>query len=349
MFKKNKKIFITGISGLLGSHLARFLLRTTDYTIVGADNFIGSEKNVLDDLLPNKNFEFHEFDITKNLNQFIEITKGVDCLFHTSCLPFEGLASFSPKLITTSIIEGSSAVGVVAAQNKIRRVLNFSSNARYGDINSPFKEEHIPHPCDPYGIAKLAAENILTNLGNTHNFEILSFVPHNAFGLGKYDDPFRSVINIFINLLLQNKQCYIYGDGNQLRKIIFAKEIVYQIAHFIDCKIDINGDIFNLGNKNPPVSINELYKTITKLLNIDIEPIYTAERPNEVKIAFSSCEKLQTKLKNENVFVPSISLEEGIGDIITYIKEKGVKPFKYHIDLEITNEKTPETWQKKLF
>ena len=51
--------------------------------------------------------------------------------------------------------------------------------ARYGDIKQPFKENDIPDPVDPYGIAKLAAEKVLINLSNTHGIEYNIAIPHN--------------------------------------------------------------------------------------------------------------------------------------------------------------------------
>ena len=88
--------------------------------------------------------------------------------------------------------------------------------ARYGNIDQPFREDDVPNPVDPYGISKLAAEKILINLCNTYGVEYNIAVPHNIIGIKqKYDDPFRNVASIMINLMLQNRQPIIYGDGEQ--------------------------------------------------------------------------------------------------------------------------------------
>ena len=88
--------------------------------------------------------------------------------------------------------------------------------ARYGNIKQPYYEDDEPNPVDPYGISKLAAEKILINLSNTYNIEYNIAVPHNIIGIKqKYDDPFRNVASIMINLMLQNRQPIIYGDGEQ--------------------------------------------------------------------------------------------------------------------------------------
>ena len=86
---------------------------------------------------------------------------------------------------------------------------------RYGDVSTPYKEDVEPNPKDPYGVAKLASENIKI-LCETHDVEYNIAIPHNIIGpKQKYDDPFRNVVSIMINLMLQNRQPIIYGDGNQ--------------------------------------------------------------------------------------------------------------------------------------
>ena len=102
--------------------------------------------------------------------------------------------------------------------------------ARYGDIKQPFKENDIPDPVDPYGIAKLAAEKVVINLSNTHGIEYNIAIPHNILGpKQKYDDPFRNVASIMINLMLQNRQPVIYGDGEQTRSFSDVNDCIFCI------------------------------------------------------------------------------------------------------------------------
>ena len=76
--------------------------------------------------------------------------------------------------------------------------------ARYGNIKQPFSENDDPKPVDPYGISELAAEKFLIHLCKTYDVEYNIAVPHNAIGVKqKYDDPFRNVASIMINLMLQ--------------------------------------------------------------------------------------------------------------------------------------------------
>jgi len=123
--------------------------------------------------------------------------------------------------IATSVL--SSAIS-----NKVKRFVFCSSMARYGTQESlPFREEMIPKPQDPYGIAKLASELTVRNLCETHNMEYVIAVPHNIIGpRQKYDDPYRNVASIMINLMLQNRQPVIYGDGEQQRCFSFIEDVV---------------------------------------------------------------------------------------------------------------------------
>ena len=78
--------------------------------------------------------------------------------------------------------------------------------ARYGDIKSPFAENDQLNPVDPYGVSKIAAEDILKILCSTHNVEYNIAVPHNIIGpKQKYDDPYRNVVSIMTNLMLQKR------------------------------------------------------------------------------------------------------------------------------------------------
>ena len=96
---------------------------------------------------------------------------------------------------------GSVSTFTAAIRNKVKRIVFCSSMARYGDIKTPFKESDVCNPVDPYGVTKLAAENILKILCETHNLEYNIAIPHNIIGpKQKYDDPFRNVASIMTNL-----------------------------------------------------------------------------------------------------------------------------------------------------
>ncbi|MBQ8326645.1 MAG: NAD-dependent epimerase/dehydratase family protein [Lachnospiraceae bacterium] len=333
------RVFITGVAGFLGSHLADAML-AEGHEVVGCDNLIGGYlDNVPDDV------EFYQVDCNY-LNTMNKLLKGVDIVYHTACTAYEGLSVFSPHLVSQNTYLNTASVATAAVAQGVKRFVYCSSMARYGHQEIvPFTEDMICKPQDPYGIAKYAAEQMLHCLSEVHGMELVVAVPHNIIGpRQKYDDPYRNVASIMINLMLQGRQPIIYGDGTQKRCFSFVQDD-------IDClkklafQDNVVGETINIGPDEEFVTINELAETIADLLDFDLKPIYMPGRPQEVKLATCSADKARRLLGYNTQY----TLRQGLSEMIDYIKQKGTKKFRYHLDVEIVNDKTPETWKNKLF
>src|SRR5262249_54800032 len=150
-----------------------------------------------------------------------EVRKAVDgcqVAYHLAAAPHEGLSVFSPTVVTRNTYLSSVAVFTAACDARVKRVGFTSSMARYRRQHFPVHETQPPAPVDPYGIAKVASEKTMQVLCETHGVEYVNIVPHNIYGpRQKYDDPYRNVVAIMMNRLLQRKQPIIYGDGKQRR------------------------------------------------------------------------------------------------------------------------------------
>ena len=332
------KIFISGIAGFLGSHLADAFIKD-GHQVVGCDNLIGGE---LDNVPVEA--DFYQYDCCFR-NSMLKITKGCDLVYHTAATAYEGLSVFSPHLITQNIVTGSVSLFSAAIENKVKRIVYCSSMARYGTNNIPFKEDYTPCPQDPYGIAKVAAEDILKNLCEVHNTEYVIAVPHNIIGpRQKYDDPYRNVVSIMINLMLQNRQPFIYGDGEQKRCFSYIDDDLFCLKEMAT-NSDVNSQIINIGPDEEFISINNLAEKIANQLKFNLNPRYVSGRPQEVIRATCSADKARRLLNYET----KTKLDDGLKKMIDFIKAKGIKKFRYHLDLEIINSKTPKTWKDKLF
>lgn len=334
------KIFITGIAGFLGSHLADRLLGK-GHTVAGCDNLIGGYRENIP-----QGAEFHEAD-TENLGHMTELLKGVDVVYHCAATAHEGLSVVSPYAITRNILSGSVAPITAAIQNGVKRFIFCSSMARYGANPVPYREDMEPRPEDPYGVAKFAAEDILRQLSETHGMEYVIAVPHNIIGpRQKYDDPFRNVAAIMINLMLQGRQPIIYGDGEQQRCFSFVEDDVALLeALATTAHPELVNGVLNIGPDSELVTVNELAKTIARLLDFDLDPIYIPDRPREVKVSWCSSNKARRTLG----YAPTYTLERGLKEMIDWIRARGPRPFEYHLPLEIVNDKTPRSWKEQLF
>ena len=333
------KIFITGIAGFLGSHIADKLIEEGN-EVFGCDNLIGGYlENVPESA------EFYQVDAIY-LNQMKKMTKGMDIIIHTACTAYEGLSVFSPYLIGQNTYQISMSVFTAAAENKIPTVINCSSMARYGEQEiTPFTEDLTPKPQDPYGIAKLASEQTLDVLSKVHEFDYVNLVPHNIIGpRQKFDDPYRNVVSIMINRILNGKPPIIYGDGMQERCFSDIDDVVDPIFNSLN-NSSAYGETINIGPDEDVISIKDLSYKILNVLNSDLEPMFVDPRPQEVKLAHCSADKARKILK----YNTSTSLDKSIEKIANWIIKVGPKKFRYHLDIEILNEKTPKTWKERLF
>tara|TARA_X000001036_G_C20668280_1_gene801521 strand:+ start:702 stop:1706 length:1005 start_codon:yes stop_codon:yes gene_type:complete len=333
------KIFITGIAGFLGSHVADRLIEQ-GHEVSGCDNLIGGYlENVPEEA------EFYQVDAIY-LNQMKKMTKGVDVIIHTACTAYEGLSVFSPYLVGQNTYQISMAVFTAAAENKVPKVINCSSMARYGEQDiTPFTEDLLPKPQDPYGIAKLASEQTLEVMSNVHGFDFVNLVPHNIIGpRQKYDDPYRNVVSIMINRILNGNPPIVYGDGSQERCFSDIEDVVNPIIESIHNEKAV-GETINIGPDEDVISIKDLSYKILKILSSDLEPIFVDPRPQEVKIAHCSADKSRKLLGYDT----TVNLDASITKIANWIIEVGPKKFRYHLDIEILNEKTPKTWKDRMF
>jgi len=332
-------IFITGIAGFLVSNLADFYLKK-NFKVSGCDNLIGGSLNNLN----LSKIKFYKSDC-ENLKEMTEYIKGADVVCHAAAIAHEGLSSFSPTLICNNNLTGSTSVFTAAIINKVKRIVYCSSMARYGSNQTPFEEDQEPRPVDPYGIAKLAAEKVLEVLCKTHGVEYNIAVPHNIIGpKQKYNDPYRNVVSIMVNLMLSGRRPIIYGDGEQKRNFSDVDDCIFCLDKLL-FDPNIQGQIINIGPDEENITINDLFKKISNKLAFNKQPIYTKDRPNEVKNAYCSAEKARKILGYKTL----TTLDQSIDKVIEFIKKTGVKPFEYNYNLEIINEKTPKTWSEKFF
>lgn len=332
------RIFITGVAGFLGSHLADAML-ADGHMVVGIDNLIGGELENVPAAV-----SFHQIDCN-DFEKVRRLSEGCDIFYHCAATAYEGLSVFSPHIVTQNIVSASVSVFSAAIANKAKRIVFCSSMARYGALKPPFTESQCPKPQDPYGIGKLAAEQILRSLCETHGVEYVIAVPHNIIGpRQKYDDPFRNVASIMINLMLQGRQPIVYGDGKQQRCFSFISDCLYCLKEMA-FRPNMNGEIINIGPDEEIVTIINLAERIANQLQFNLNPVFVAGRPQEVTNAICSSDRARKLLNYTTV----VDLDTGLSDMITYVRQRGVRPFKYHIDLEIVNGRTPKTWTERLF
>jgi len=331
------KIFITGVAGFLGSHLADRMLEL-GHSVAGNDNFLGGYKENIDPRV-----EFYGIDCC-SLTAMTDAMKDCDVVVHCAATAHEGLSVFSPNFITKNIYQASISTITAAIRAKVKRFVFCSSMARYGDQAVPFHEGQVPNPVDPYGIAKVAVEQTLKALSETHSMEWNIAVPHNIVGpRQRYDDPFRNVMSIMANRNLQGKSAYIYGNGEQTRCFSHVADCIKCLEQ-LALNPAITKETVNIGPDEGTITINELAALVAGECGFQEDPIYIADRPREVKHATCSADKARTLLG----YKTTVSVEQSVKETVSWIKQQGSKEFDYSFPLEIVNDLTPSTWKDRL-
>jgi UDP-glucose 4-epimerase len=343
--KKNKpRILVTGSAGFMGSHLYDRLF-AKGYMVYGVDDLSGGfMRNV-----SQKKF-FTKLDLRDRIRtaRYIEKLKP-DIIFHLAADATEGRSQFTPFSATDRNLVAYLNVLVPAIKNGLKKVVLTSSMSVYGKQQVPFTENMIPQPEDIYGISKVAMEQSTRVLSDVYGFKYVIIRPHNVYGPRQnLSDPYRNVIGIFVNRLLQEKNFYIYGDGEQKRAFSYIDDVILAIAKsaFIG---KCEGQVINIGS-DTPMTLNNLARAVleeffgTKNIPKKFRPEYVPSRPQEVKFAYCS----HKIAKNLLGFEHKTEFRKGIRQKIDWAKKLGPQKFIYLAGLEIDHPLTPGTWRDKL-
>lgn len=273
---KNKNILITGGLGFIGSHIANKLIEENNITII--DNLSTGKITYLN----NPNHENLTL-IKKNLKS-IDLNddlRGIDYVFHLAAMVSVPISIEDP--ISCNFENVSTTVNLLDAcvKNDVEKIVFSSSAAVYGDNrNIPLKETELPSPTSPYGASKACCELYLKSFHESYGLNYTALRYFNVFG-PKQDknSPYAAVIPNFVNMILENKQPVIYGDGEQTRDFVYVGDVAN--ANIKACESDFNGIVNIAGGSQ--ISINQLYGIVKKTLRTDIEPKYLPERIGDIK------------------------------------------------------------------
>lgn len=328
------RVWVTGICGFLGSHVAEQLC-LQGHDVDGNDNLIcGDVANI-----PHKQGFWRSDCCSFGVLSAQMKSFRPEVVVHCAATAHEGFSNFSPSFITRNIFEASVSVFSASIAAGAKRIVYMSSMARYGNQMTPFTEDLPTRPVDPYGIAKVAAEDVLKNLCKTHDVKWSIAVPHNIIGIRqRYVDPYRNVAAIMINRCKQGKAPIIYGNGQQKRCFSPVQDCLPSIMGMIEGAAD--GHVVNIGPDDNPVTIWELMNEICNLTGYNGEPHYLLPRPNEVRDAFTCSDKARTMLN----YKERQTLGDCLKEMVATIKPK---PFIYDFPLEIDSDEMPSTWRER--
>lgn len=327
-----KKVLITGVAGLLGSHFSTYLL-DKKYDVIGIDNLSGGYLDFVDKRLI-KNKRFYKIDL-KNSVSLEKIFKKhkIDYVYHFAAYAAEGLSPFIRNFNYTNNLLCSVNIINNCIKYDIKKIIFTSSMAVYGHGTPPFKEKQLPKPADPYGIAKYTVEMDLEQAFDQFGLRYNIIRPHNVIGINQNIwDKYRNVIGIWIREIIEGRTINIFGDGTQKRAF---SDIKYYMRPFEILMGKYDCDVFNIGADHE-YELNYVAKSVQKISNeFGYKPkIKHLEARHEVKNAYCNHDKAKKKLN----FKDDTNIESTIRDMFNWaIKQpkRKIKKMNYEIDKNI--------------
>lgn len=341
-----RRVLVTGAAGFMGSYVVDSLTLRGDCEVYALDDLSGGYESNIN---PSAHFEPVDLRDREKTRKVIERIKP-ELLYHMAADASEGRSQFTPISATERNYLAYMYTLVPSIKHGLKRVVLTSSMSVYGAQQPPFSEDMKPAPEDIYGISKTAMEEATKVLAKVHGFEYVIVRPHNVYGPRQnLSDPYRNVIGIFINCLLNNKHFYIYGDGNQKRAFTYIEDFN---PYFVACGFSqkVIGQTINLGPVDEH-TISEVAQIVLETFfpggNVpkELAPKHVPLRPQEVVEAYCTNEKAKELLGYET----KTPLLQGVANMVAWARVLGPQPFRYLEDgLELESADVPATWKQKL-
>ena len=330
----NATSLVTGGAGFIGSHVVDSLLELGHRVVVLDDLSGGYRDNV------NPAAKLIEGSITDvNLVNHIFSTHRIDYVYHLAAYAAEGLSHFIRNYNYTDNLVGTMNVLNNAIRHRCRCFVFTSSIAVYGAGQTPMHESLTPQPEDPYGISKYAVELDLKAANRMFGLDYIIFRPHNVYGERQnIGDPYRNVIGIFMNRILQGLPCTIFGDGTQTRAFSHIADVAPVIAQSVGITAAYN-QIFNVG-ADTPYSVNAVAEQVQTAMGKHTGVVHLPAR-EEVLHAFSD------HSKSRDVFgcTANVRLDEGLQRMAEWVNRVGAREGKPFENIEVDRE-MPPSWRK---
>jgi UDP-glucose 4-epimerase len=327
-------VLVTGGAGFIGSHVADWLVDAKHEVYVLDDLSGGFQENL------NNRVTFISGSINDGslVDRVIEHYK-IDLIYHLAAYAAEGLSHFIRNFNYTNNLLGSMNLINSAIRHDVKCFVFTSSIAVYGSAQNPMKEDMVPRPEDPYGISKYAIELDLEAAQKMFGLNYIIFRPHNVYGERQNTgDPYRNVIGLFMNQIMQNQPCTIFGDGTQTRAFTHVSDVAPIIGKAPFWKEAYN-QTFNIGFATP-YSINILLKRVQIAMGKNTGVVHLPAR-KEVLHAWSDSAKCKKILGG----CAEVTLINGLQRMADWARRAGVRKGKPFADIEI-HKCLPESWRK---
>lgn len=297
---------ITGAAGFIGSHLCKKLIQEGAH-LIALDAFTdfysrSIKENNVQPLVSHPRFELIPADILEiDLDNIID---KVDVVFHLAAQPGVRTswgADFS--IYTKNNIDATQKLLEAAKTSKLKKFIYASSSSVYGlSPQLPMTETSTLHPYSPYGVTKLAAENLCYLYHKNYGVPCVSLRFFTVYGPGQRPD---MAFHKFFQAVSKDEEITVFGDGQQTRDFTYIDDIIR--ANLSSIENGKAGENYNLGGGTRR-KLADILPLLEDICEKSIKVRYVAGQKGDVRHTFANIQKAKDDLK----YNPNIPLEEGL-------------------------------------
>lgn len=340
------KILITGGLGFLGSNLASYCLENSIETIV-LDNFsrLGSESNLewLNSKAQKKQLKVFRGDVRNQADvEEIVSSEKPDAIFHVAGQVAMTTSIARPRLdFETNVLGSYNVLEAIRKFSPKTTVIYSSTNKVYGDLeefnygvtDSRYTLSDFPNGLDentrldfrtPYGCSKGAADQYMRDYARCFDLKTIVFRHSSIFGGRQFSTFDQGWIGWFVDRAIKTKNkeleepFTISGSGKQVRDVLFSQDLIQCYFGALEKSEELAGEVFNIGGGfDNSLSILELFSTLEKELDVNLEYKKLAVRKSDQKVFIADISKAEKLFK----WKPKVDKLSGLKEMISWVKK----------------------------
>jgi nucleoside-diphosphate-sugar epimerase len=309
-----RKALVTGCAGFVGSHLAERLV-DLGTTVVGIDAFTDfyarelKERN-LARLREEPRFELHELDLS--CDPLDGLLDGVDVVYHLAGQAgVRGSFGETFSVYLRNNVQATQRLLEAAADTSLDRFVYASSSSIYGDaLAYPTAETASPRPVSPYGMTKVATEELAGVYHRTRDVPVVGLRYFTVYGPRQRPD---MAFTRFLTRALRGEELTVFGDGHQVRDFTFVDDIV--AGTLAAAERGTAGGVYNIGGGSP-VRLSDVLVLLRELLERPLHVRHAAGPLGEARRTGADCSLSEAELG----FRPSTPLPTGIAAQLRWLE-----------------------------
>ena len=315
-FEENALFLVTGGAGFIGSNLCEAILKL-GYKVRCLDDLSTGKKENVDMFMDNPNYEFAKGDI-KDFDTCMKACEGVTYVLNQAAWGSVPRSLEMPLFYCKNNIDGTLNMLEAARQNGVKKFVYASSSSVYGDEpNLPKTEGREGNLLSPYALTKRCDEEWAKLYTMHYGLDTYGMRYFNVFG--RRQDPngaYAAVIPKFIMQLMKDEAPTINGDGKQSRDFTYIENVIEANLKACLAGSEAAGEADNIAYGGREYLI-DIYYTLTKALDKDIEPNFGPERKGDIKHSNADISKAKHLLGYD----PDYDFAKGLNEAIEWYKE----------------------------